>query len=546
MKMKSATSIVIAICMLTSCTGGGNSSSSAPSSKPATQSSEQTPPADSSAAQPGEKASYVNLTGFPIVNEPITYTIFGNRDQNHAEWETMLFFKEYSKMTGINFDFQEVPAQGFDEKKNLLFASNELPDIFFKSGINDDQITRYGVASGLLMELDDYLEDYAPNFNKIMQENEIVQASQTASNGKIYVLPQLDFSDSGKMGFKQWINKEWLETLNLKVPTTPEELKEVLIAFRDLDPNGNGEADEIPLGIREVSSVYVLGGSWGLDHQFNDALNIENGEVKYWLTDDRFKEYVMFLSDLYSEKLLWADYYKSDSRPLWRSNLANALFGTFYMPYSDVFVNVEDQFIGYEPLVGPYGDQLWTDAGTGITAKGAFALSSTCQYPEAAIRMVDYFYSDEGSVFYRYGIEGETFTYDSNGIPRINDDILNDPDGFMTALGKINMVPGGGGPHLTTNKTDGIVASDLTKEAAAILVPFLPEKVYPRPSLDDLTQERVNTIRQDLEKYRDESITKFIIGEWSFDQWDTYCKTLEQIGLGELEQIYQDAYNSIY
>lgn len=538
-------SVLLALAMLSSAAACGNTNNSqSTESKGSSPASTEPASTESGGTSSAEEAGYVNREGFPIVNEPITLSVFGSQDTSHGNWEDMLFFQEYEKMTGISLDFQYVNAQGFDEKKNLLFASNEMPDMFLRSFLKDDEITRYGAASGQLLQMDDYLADYAPNINAIMQENEVVKNAQTAADGHIYVLPELDFSDSGKMGFKQWINKDWLEKLNLSVPTTPEELKEVLVAFRDQDPNGNGEADEIPLGIREVSSIYVLGGSWGLDHQFADTFNVEDGKVTNWLTDERFKNYLVYLNDLYTEKLLWQDYYKSDSRPNWRSNLANALFGTFYMPYSDVFLGVEDQFIGYEPLKGPDGDQLWADATTGITTKGAFAISTSCAYPEAAMRWVDYFYSEEGSIFFRYGIEGETFTYDADGVPQINDEIKNDPDGFMAALGKINLVAGGGAPQITTNETDGIVASALTKEVASILVPFLPETVYAAPSFDEMTQERVNAIRQDLNTYRDESVTKFILGEWDFDQWDTYCKTLEQIGLSELQQIFQDAYDA--
>ena len=74
----------------------------------------------------------VNETGFPIVNEPLTLTVFGIRDANQAQWEDMLVFQEYEKMTGIHMDFQEVPDQGRDEKKSLLFASNDLPDVFYR------------------------------------------------------------------------------------------------------------------------------------------------------------------------------------------------------------------------------------------------------------------------------------------------------------------------------------------------------------------------------------------------------------------------------
>lgn len=346
------------------------------------------------------------------------------------------------------------------------------------------------------------------------------------------------------MGFKQWINTKWLETLGMEIPTTVEEFKEVLIAFRDEDPNGNGEKDEIPLGIREPSSVYALGGAWGLGHQLGDTYDIdENGQIHNWLCDDKFKEYLIYLNDLYQEGLLWQEYYKND-RPAWRSNLSGELFGAMYMPYSDVFLNCEQDYSGYEPLIGPYGEKFWADGTTGVET-GCYALSNTCSDPAAAIRWVDYFFSEEGGLFFAFGIEGITYTMDENGIPVFNDDILNAEEGFMTALGKINMVPGGGFPCLRVDETDGVVASQRTKDAAAILAPYLPEVYYAKPAVSAEETDRVVAIEQDLNTYRDEAVTKFIIGEWGFDKWDEYCQTLEQIGIRELEGIYQNAIDAL-
>ena len=388
------------------------------------------------------------------------------------------------------------------------------------------------------------IEEYAPNLKKLFDENPLMKQAVTASDGHIYTVPQIDISATGMIDFKQWINKKWLDELGLKIPTNYDEFKEVLTAFRDGDPNGNGEQDEIPLGIREPSSVYALGGSFGLQLQMKDTYNVdENGKLHNWLCDDEFKMYLQYLNELYEEGLLWQDYYKND-RPAWRSNLAGELFGAMYMPYSDVFLNCELDYVGYDPLIGPNGDQLWADANTGVTL-GAFALSNTCSNPEAAIRWVDYFFSEEGGLFFSYGIEGETYTFDENGVPRFKDEILNAEEGFMTALGKINLVPGKGFPVLTTDLTDGTVASDHTKEVSAALAEFLPEKVYAKPAVSLEDTERVIAIEQDLVNYRDESVTKFIIGEWDFDKWEEYCATLEQIGIRELEEIYQRALDAV-
>ena len=128
-------------------------------------------------------------------------------------------------------------------------------------------------------------------------------------------------------------------------------------------------------------------------------------------------------------------------------------------------------------------------------------------------------------------------------MPRMNDDILNSPEGFMTALGRINLVVGMGGPNLITNMTDGNGASDLTKEVTAELVRYTRPFVS-RPPVTEIDQERINAISQDLVRYRDEAVTRFIIGEWSFDRWDEYCRTLERIGLRDLQAIYQRAYDA--
>lgn len=545
---KKAVAIFLCMALLAGTAAGCGNSGAEPENGQAAE-SEKAPvskESDSNSEQGSEsqEASNLNPEGFPIVNEQITLTVYGQRDQNQAPWKDMLVMQEYEKMTNIHMDFQEVPADGFAENKQLLFASNELPDVFLRSAINQNEVSTYGVGSGQLMILDDLIDEYAPNLKKLFDENPSMKTACMAADGHIYTIPFINISATGKMDFKQWINTKWLETLGMEIPTTVEEFKEVLIAFRDEDPNGNGEKDEIPLGIREPSSVYALGGPWGLGHQLRDTYDIdENGQIHNWLCDDKFKEYLIYLNDLYQEGLLWQEYYKND-RPAWRSNLSGELFGAMYMPYSDVFLNCEQDYSGYEPLIGPLGEKFWADGTTGVET-GCYALSNTCSDPAAAIRWVDYFFSEEGGLFFAFGLEGTTYTRDENNLPVFNDEILNAEEGFMTALGKINMVPGGGFPCLRVDETDGVVASQRTKDAAAILAPYLPEVYYAKPAVSAEETDRVVAIEQDLNTYRDEAVTKFIIGEWGFDKWEEYCQTLEQIGIRELEGIYQNAIDAL-
>ena len=488
-------------------------------------------------------ATGVNETGFPIVNESITLRVFGCKDPNHASWKDILIFKEYEKMTNVHMQFEETPQEGCAEKKNLLLASNTLPDIFLRASLTNTDLAIYGMQEQVLVPLEGYIDQYAPNLKKLFEEYPDARKTITAPDGHIYALPMMRVLGSERSD-KIWINETWLRNLQLEKPTNLEELKTVLRAFRDQDPNGNGQPDEIPLGLRDMGMVFtVFAGSWGLDSQLGYRINIENDKVHIWLTDDRFKDMLMFLNEMYEENILWADFYKRDL-PKWRSNLSQALIGMFFIQASDPFVNVEDQFTGMAPIIGPYGDQKYSAAAPIASPNGTFAITKANKHPEASIRWVDYFYGEEGSMFARFGVEGVSYTM-KDGKPEFLDSILNDSRGLMAAMGEINLVPGGGFPHLVIEKTGGPTNNEKVREVQSYIENYIPDVIYGAPIFDKETNETILPIKADIDKFVEESVAKFIIGELSFDAWDDYVKTLKQMGIDQLEAAYQKAYDAI-
>ncbi|MFD0679017.1 MULTISPECIES: extracellular solute-binding protein [unclassified Paenibacillus] len=484
-----------------------------------------------------------NRSGFPIVKEPVSLKVFGCKDPNHADWKDVLVLKEYGKKTNINMQYEETPTQGCDEKRNLLFAANELPDVFLRANLSNTDISRYGTQEGMLIPLEGLIDKYAPNLKSLFDKYPDVKKSVTAADGHIYTLPSIRLLSSGRTD-KIWINKTWLDKLNLKAPTTPDELVTLLQAFRDQDPNGNGEKDEIPLGLRDMGMVFsTFSGSWGLDRQMGYNINIKDDKVHIWLADDRFKELLMFLNKLYSEKLLYKDFYLGDL-PKWRSNLSQAKIGMFFIQASDPFTKVEGQFTGMAPIKGPHGDQSYSASGPLASPIGTFAITKENKSPEATIRWVDYFFSEEGSIFYQYGIEGQTFTM-KDGKPAINDSIKNDSRGLMAALGQVNLVPGGAFPYLTTDKTGNIVENEKTQEVSKFVEKYIPQTIYGAPIFDKATMDQIVPIKTDIDKYINESVAKFIIGELSFDKWSEYAATLKKMKIDELEKAYQKAYDTI-
>jgi putative aldouronate transport system substrate-binding protein len=494
-------------------------------------------------SQTDGNAANVKTSDFPIVSTPITLTVFGQKDANHAAWKDVLVFKEYEKKTNIKMDFQEFPTQGFLEKKNLLFASNELPDIFLRANLTASDIARFGVQDKMLLPLEGLIDQYAPNIKKLFDQYPEARKSVTAPDGHIYTLPQMKVLGSENTD-KIWLNKVWMEKLNLKTPTNEAELIDVLKAFRDKDPNGNKLKDEIPLGIRDMGMAFTaFAGSFGLEKQMEYWLNIKDNKVTQWVTDPRFKEMLQFLNTLYKEKLLYADFYKGDI-PKWRSNLSQGLIGNFFIQASDPFINIEQNYTGMAPIIGPHGDQIYSQVRPIASPIGAFAISKTNKNPEASLRWVDYFYSEEGSIFFRFGVEGQTYTM-KDGKPIVSDSILKDSRGAMAALGEVNLVPGGGFPHLIIDKSGGMTNNDKVREMQTFIEKYEPMHVYGDPIFDKATSERVLPIKADVDKFLNESVAKFIIGELSFDKWDEYVATLKKMKIDDLEQAYQQAYDAM-
>ena len=265
--------------------------------------------------------SNVNAEGFPIVNEPITLRGMVALNANVKDWNEHPALKRMEELTGIHIEWECVPDAGFTEKRNLAFASDDLPDIILRAKISPQEEMKYA-ANGQLVALDEYL-DYAPNLSALIEQDDAIRKGITMPDGHIYSCPQLNKTE-GNLIHHYWINKTWLDNLGLEAPTTVDELYDVLVAFRDNDPNGNGQKDEIPYCVVGKDyphrMFYDLLGSWGFgingvmdsDYAFS-WLDIDDaGNVRFIGREDKFKNMVEFYNKLWTEGLVDKESYSQD------------------------------------------------------------------------------------------------------------------------------------------------------------------------------------------------------------------------------------------
>ena len=332
----------------------------------------------------------------------------------------------------------------------------------------------------------------------------------------------------------------WLEKLNLEVPETTDELYDVLIAFRDGDPKGNGKQDEIPMTARVgLAIVAAMSGSFGLDTQLGYNINIDNDKVSIWMGSDKNKEMLMYLNKLYKEKLLDPEIFShTEAQYLAKQGSGNT--GFFFDQTNNNFLSIQDQYTGIAPPAGPGGDRMQSQALPIARDFGAFAITSINKYPEVTMRWIDYFYSDEGSTLLRFGREGEHYEL-KDGSPYYTEDFLKD----ITNQAKITPYAGGGAPHLISEQVASFINPPQVQEAQQQLDPFMPKVRYAAPMFDEQTAQQVNILRNDIDKYYEEQSTKFIVGALSFDKWGEFQSTLQKMKIGELEKLYQDAYDKM-
>ncbi|UUZ80168.1 extracellular solute-binding protein [Paenibacillus sp. P26] len=227
----------------------------------------------------------------------------------------MEWLKKAEEDAGVEIKWQEITAD-WGQKKGTLLASGDVPDLFVGPNVITD--ADFAQFQGLFQDLTDLVKKDAPNVQMMFNDKPETKVIATQPDGKIYGLPKYQrFWPASAT--RQFINKKWLDNLGLKMPTTWDELYDVLVAFKEKDANGNGDPnDEIPMdwpgGIGGYFNPAVLLGSEGitLSDGSPQGYYVEDGKVKNFLIDDRFKNLVVFLNKCYAAGLINPEVFTHD------------------------------------------------------------------------------------------------------------------------------------------------------------------------------------------------------------------------------------------
>mgnify|MGYP005773075751 CR=1 FL=1 len=491
-------------------------------------------------------ADNFNAEGLPILKEKHTSGLRakGRYNKNFADLQ---FFQDLEEQTNVHIEWNMSSEDGWDEKKGLLFAG-ELPDAFYGQGIlTDVDVIKYA-SQGILIPLEDMIEQYCPNISKLL-ENEEYRKALTAPDGHIYCLPSLT-ELSPKTHDKLFINKTWLDQLGLPLPTTLEEFENTLKAFRDNDMNGNGSTtDEIPFSFlynRKENGLFSMFGSFGqLDNNYNNHFIVQDDEVVYTPITEPYKDAIEWFHSLYQQNLIDPEGFTHDfSVYIAKISSPDKTVGAFLgWSLSSAAGNNKADYVPLAPLKGENGEQIWNTYPSAINAKGSFVITSECENPEALMRWADLHYVPETSLQIDQGLlgttltkEGDRYTYLPLPEGKTLADMIHEYSPGVNGIGGVTMEIASK-LDLNANLQE---RADLDEFYAPYNVPV--EEVYPSVFLTNEEVERISELETDIVAYIDQTYANWIVNGGIDAEWDAYLQKLEQMHVQEYIEIYKAAY----
>lgn len=491
-----------------------------------------------------ESTNIDTLTKLPLT-EKLTTITWGSKDNYYspASLSTGLpVWKEIEKKTNVKIQWEVVPRNQYDAEMQIKLASgNNIPDILVVPNYDP---TQYG-QTGILLPLEDLIDKYAPNIKKVFKDYPGTKELMTSADGHIYGLASIIQGSADTLPETFTIRKDWLNKLGLKEPNTLKEWYEVLKAFKEKDPNGNGLKDEIPF----ASSPYYFSEAFGLELMSGSDFKVENGKVIYQWADTRMKQYISFIQKLYKEGLIDPNFgVESCETP--QLKVVKDKVGA-YVNYPD-WINSWEKLLHkngrsdaqYIPILPPLGDNGKRSLSSSVIVDKSFSsISKKCKDPVLAIKLLDYLWSEEGIRYMAWGIEGKTYVM-KDGEPQFTEAVINDKDGLgmsdvLRTVGAWPTIP------WVQQREQYIQILSLNsnfKDFPELIKPVLKEP-FPMLLANKEDQERLTILEANITSYREEMMIKFITGEESIDNFNKYLDTLKSMGLDELISIKQKQYD---
>lgn len=506
--------------------------------------------------------------------KPVEISVFAQQ-ANDMDLKTNLFTKHLESKFNAKFKFEIIPYDGAKEKRQISLASGDYPEAYMLTAYIDQfsqaDLLKFG-KQGVLLPLNDLIDQYAPNIKKAMEKDPTLKSFVTAPDGKIYGLGSYTQCFHCSYPNKMWINTSWLKKLNLEMPKTTEDFKKVLQAFKKNDPNGNGKADEVPLsgsiedfGVRVIP--FLMNGFIYNDDR--NYLNLVNNKVDTAANKPEWKEGLSYIKSLYDEGLIDPGAFTQNAEAFKKigENAGGQILGAGAGMHPAIFVNIDKgnknsaDYNPVPPLTGPHGSFATHDGG-GLIPGAKFVLTNKASKESqiALIKMVDYMYTTEGQTNAASGMEGIDWRKPKDGEVALGKGVTPQIATIPSVDGQPPRNAGWSGMgHFYQPKeyrdsfvqgTDVYDSANYERrlyDATLLYQGHEPKELFPMWAIwiDPALTDEASILQTNIKNYIEQSALQFITGNKDLTKdWDAYVKGLDNLKVGRYLEILQKAYDT--
>lgn len=496
---------------------------------------------------------YMNAIGeFPITKEKITIkAVAATNSQMAKDWNTLEAFQKLETLTNIHFDFTYVDTanQNFKNQFAIQMAGNDYPEVFISNSntITSDDEETYG-PTGKLMDLTPYLK-YAPHFEELRDEIPAVKNANTASDGKIYGLPNYTIS-TANVPVLTFFDKTWLAKTNTgSEPATTDELYTFLKAVKASDSNAIPFCSQ---GVGQFRIIFQSAFQGYTGGSASDEWDVDsNGNVVYLPEEKGYKEYLTYCNKLYKEGLINQDYATITADQMKAKELdGEVAIYAGRSPTDFVGSSYEnDDMICLPPLTSSTNSTKVSQSPSYLHTTTA-VITTNCKHVEALMSWFDLLYRTPDEAVEGFsgltsllGYEGEQWQYTDSS--KTTYEFIS-PTKSYVELNQNTMITFGIPAYInltafqTGSKTMEAKMEQYKEKCQPYNKDYYPLS-YVRMTQDEKDQS--STMQTDLDNYLGTMEAKFINGDESLDNFDTFISNLKTYHCDDLKKIYQAAYD---
>ena len=581
--MKKTLAILLALCMMLSlfaACGGEAPVESAPAEPSVVESvpaEEPAPEAPAEEPAPVEEASVAPEApveevptepeqfeiAMPLTEEPVTLSYFMRFNPQVLDWcsdfSDNLFYAELEEKSNVSVDFQLLHPMNFYEQFNLQIASGDYADIYCEAGAMYAGGYDQAIEDEVFLDLTEYMEEYAPNYNAIINFTEQNHRDAVTDQGRIAFFAQV-YDPYAPCEKGPMIRADWAEEFGMD----PAEINtyDEYEAYIEQAYNTYGATVQLPMagvpGFGYLHAGFETSAGFGNSFEATLPWHQVDGKLYSGVLTEGFVEYTTMVAEWYEKGWIYQDFMSEDFGMQGGADIGMVTSGESSLWWSEM--HYMQQYVsgatqeGYklaaiQDAVKNEGDvtHLGQTNFQSLSTASACVITTACEVPEIAVQWMDYRYSEEGALLANWGVEGVSFEYDGEGNPQYTDLLVNNPEGMTATLAQFRYM------LQNTVCLTSVAAKHQGLNEQQLAAPEIwmtdKDNAWGVPTSLTMTteeSEEYNSMAGDIITFAQENFLRYITGEKPISELGDFVSTCEEMGLARCTEIQQAALDRYY